>query len=79
MDVIPTDGRLVRGSHGLPAASPDDSPVFISTRQDLLSEPVIAPTAVRRLLLEHPSSPKRLSAFAPRKHVLSRSERRHCR
>ena len=53
MDVIPTDGRLVCGSHGLPAASPEDSPVLISTRRDLLREPVIAPTAVRQLLLDH--------------------------
>ena len=42
-----------RAPHGLPAASPDDSPVFISPRPDLLTEPVVAPTAVRRLLLEH--------------------------
>ncbi len=53
MDVIPTDGRLVRGSHGLPAASREDAPVFISTRPELLTESVIAPTSVRSLLLKH--------------------------
>jgi predicted AlkP superfamily pyrophosphatase or phosphodiesterase len=53
MDVIPTSGELVRGSHGLPATSPRDAPVFITSRADLLSEPEIAPTAVRQLLLQH--------------------------
>jgi predicted AlkP superfamily pyrophosphatase or phosphodiesterase len=53
MDVIPTSGELVRGSHGLPATSPRDAPVFISSRTDLLSEPEISPTAVRQLLLQH--------------------------
>ena len=53
MDVIPTNGQLVRGSHGLPAVSPNDAPVFISTRTDLVDEPVIAPTSVRQLLMRH--------------------------
>lgn len=53
LDVIPTDGQLVRGSHGLPAATPADAPVFITTRPDLVTEPVIAPTAVRQLLIDH--------------------------
>lgn len=53
MDVISTDSQLVRGSHGLPAASPEDAPVFVSTRPDLVAEPVISPTAVRTLLLKH--------------------------
>lgn len=53
MDVIPTNGQLIRGSHGLPAASPQDAPVFISPRSDLMAEPEIAPTAVRQLLMKH--------------------------
>jgi len=53
MDVIPTNGLAVRGSHGLAAASPEDAPVFISTRSDLITESAISPTSVRQLLLQH--------------------------
>ncbi|MFN5706862.1 MAG: alkaline phosphatase family protein [Planctomycetota bacterium] len=53
MDVIPTSAELVRGSHGLPAASPAESPVFITTRGDLVEGPEIAPTGIRQLLLNH--------------------------
>lgn len=53
MDVIPTDGQLVRGSHGLPATDPDDSPLFLTPRHKLLASDSIAPTAVRQLLLDH--------------------------
>jgi predicted AlkP superfamily pyrophosphatase or phosphodiesterase len=31
MDVIPLDPTLVRGSHGLPAANPNDQPLFIGS------------------------------------------------
>jgi hypothetical protein len=53
MDVIPANGQLVHGSHGLPAGSPQDAPVFISPRSDLMAESEIAPTAVRQLLINH--------------------------
>ena len=53
MNLIPTDGELVRGSHGLPAASAEESPLFLSTRTDLFSDDILAPTAIRQLLLEH--------------------------
>ena len=53
MDVIPTHGDLVRGSHGLPAASPDESPVFITSRTDLVRDAELSPVAIRSLLLEH--------------------------
>jgi predicted AlkP superfamily pyrophosphatase or phosphodiesterase len=53
MDVIPTSGELVRGSHGLPAGSREESPVFITTRGDLVEGSEIAPTAIRQLLLNH--------------------------
>lgn len=53
MDVIPTDGQLVRGSHGLPAASRDESPLLISSQPELVPDAELAPTAVRDLLLSH--------------------------
>jgi predicted AlkP superfamily pyrophosphatase or phosphodiesterase len=53
MDVVPTSGELVRGSHGLPAGSHEESPVFITTRDDLVGGSEIAPTAIRQLLLNH--------------------------
>jgi predicted AlkP superfamily pyrophosphatase or phosphodiesterase len=53
MDVIPTDGELVRGSHGLAASSPEESPLVISSRTDLLDADVLAPTSVRQLMLDH--------------------------
>lgn len=53
MDVIPIHGELVRGSHGLAAASSAEAPVFISARTDLVREPQISPVAIRSLLLQH--------------------------
>jgi len=53
MDVIPTDASLVRGSHGLPPASPDEGPIVMTRQNGLLSTPSIAPTAVFDLILAH--------------------------
>ncbi|MFM9114600.1 MAG: alkaline phosphatase family protein [Planctomycetota bacterium] len=53
MDVIPIHGELVRGSHGLAAASSAEAPVFISSRTDLVREPQSSPVAIRSLLLQH--------------------------
>jgi predicted AlkP superfamily pyrophosphatase or phosphodiesterase len=50
-DVVPLDATLVRGSHGLPAASLDDKPVLIA---DSSSPPGVGPLALtefHRLLL----------------------------
>jgi hypothetical protein len=33
MDVIPLDATLVRGSHGLPAASPETGPLIVGPGQ----------------------------------------------
>jgi hypothetical protein len=49
MDVVPRDGSIVRGSHGLPAADPSDRPILIGHgRSPGLSVPM---TDVRDLLL----------------------------
>lgn len=53
MDVIPTDGELVLGSHGLAASTPEESPLVISSRTDLLDDDVLPPTSVRQLMLDH--------------------------
>jgi predicted AlkP superfamily pyrophosphatase or phosphodiesterase len=59
MDVVPTSGELVRGSHGLPAASPLHAPVFISPRHDLVTGQLLQPVAIRQLLLEHLFTPSK--------------------
>lgn len=49
-DVVPLDARLVRGSHGLPAASTDDRPLLIGDGP-APSDSTIPMTAVRDLVL----------------------------
>jgi predicted AlkP superfamily pyrophosphatase or phosphodiesterase len=54
MDVIPLDATLVKGSHGRPGlAGDDDGPVFLSTRRDVIAQPVFDSTDVCSLLLTH--------------------------
>lgn len=53
-DVIPLDGSLVRGSHGLPASDPLDQPLLIVDDAALLRQPhdsALPMTAVRNLIL----------------------------
>jgi predicted AlkP superfamily pyrophosphatase or phosphodiesterase len=49
---------LVRGSHGRPAASLDDGPVFMSSEKDAVAGPIDA-TAVRDQILAHLFQPQR--------------------
>ena len=53
MDVISLDATLVRGSHGRPTDRPEDGPLFITSRPDLLGAGPVAATDVKALLLEH--------------------------
>ena len=53
MDVIPLDASLVRGSHGRPAATPEDGPVFITSEPGLLDRSSVDATDVFGLLLRH--------------------------
>ena len=56
MEVIPLDAGLVKGSHGRPPATPDEGPVVISHRRDLLGATPgesVAPAAVFDLILRH--------------------------
>ncbi len=52
MDVIPLDATLVRGSHGLPADSPDDRPLMIGDGP-APSESDLPMTAVHDLVLNY--------------------------
>jgi predicted AlkP superfamily pyrophosphatase or phosphodiesterase len=53
MDVIPLDASLVKGSHGRPAASSEDGPLFISSEPEILDRSSIESTDVFGLLLKH--------------------------
>ena len=54
LDVISLkDTQLVKGSHGRPTDDPDDGPIVISSRADLLPEGPVAATAFKQLVLDH--------------------------
>ena len=53
MDVISLDATLVKGSHGRPTDRPEDGPLFITSRPDLLHEGPVAATDVKALMLDH--------------------------
>jgi len=52
MDVIPLDASLVRGSHGRITDRPEDGPLLIASRADLLTRKTVAATDVKPLLLD---------------------------
>jgi len=56
MDVIPLDASLVKGSHGRRPADPQEWPVLISSRADVLDAPQYSATEVCGLLQRHFSS-----------------------
>ncbi|MBW4663209.1 MAG: alkaline phosphatase family protein [Chroococcus sp. CMT-3BRIN-NPC107] len=53
MDVIPMDATLVRGSHGAINVSPQEEPIFITQKTNLLKVNTIAATDVCNLILQH--------------------------
>lgn len=53
MDVISLDANLVRGSHGRLTDRPEDGPLLLTTRPDLLGSGPVAATDVKDLLLAH--------------------------
>ena len=54
MDVISLkDTRLVKGSHGRLTDDPDDGPLVISSRPELLPEGHVAATGFKQLVLDH--------------------------
>ncbi len=53
MDVIPLNANLVKGSHGLLPQSPEEGPLLLTQRSDLLSGRSIPPTQICNLILKH--------------------------
>jgi predicted AlkP superfamily pyrophosphatase or phosphodiesterase len=53
MDVVPLDASLVKGSHGCKPDSEQEWPLFITSRSDLISKPIVESTAVFELLRKH--------------------------
>jgi len=53
MNLIPLDATLVKGSHGLAAATPDEGPLLISSEKNLVSADPIPATGVYNLILRH--------------------------
>jgi hypothetical protein len=51
MDVIPLDASLVKGSHGRLTDHPDDGPLIISDRAEILGGKKISAVDVKALLL----------------------------
>jgi len=49
LDVIPLDASIVKGSHGLPAADPQDGPLFLG---DGAESGVMPMTELRERVLE---------------------------
>ena len=52
LDVVPTDGSLVRGSHGRAPSSPEKGAVLVASDRRLERGERLAPTAVKQLLLD---------------------------
>ncbi|WDT80217.1 MAG: hypothetical protein MPW14_24520 [Candidatus Manganitrophus sp.] len=53
LDVIPLDASLVKGSHGRPTDSPDEGPLFITQRPNLVESDSLRATGVWDLILSH--------------------------
>ena len=53
LDVIPLDTRLVKGSHGRLADDPQEGPLVISSRPNLMPAGEVPATAFKALLLRH--------------------------
>lgn len=53
MDVISLDASLIKGSHGRPTDHPDEGPLFITTKPELLEDGAVSVTNIKNLLLDH--------------------------
>ena len=56
MELTPTDATLVKGSHGLAAASSEDGPVLMTNARDLVDGGAVGATDVCRVILDHLAS-----------------------
>ena len=53
LDVIPLDATLVKGSHGRPAAKPEDGAMLMSDNRDLIPGDTMEATDVFNVILRH--------------------------
>lgn len=53
VEVVPLDGKYVKGSHGVPTASPEDGPVIISKHAGVIQNETIDATDVFDVILAH--------------------------
>ncbi len=53
LDVIPLDAALVKGSHGRATDSPEEGPLFITQRPELVKKHPLQATDICGLLLQH--------------------------
>lgn len=53
LDVIPLDATLVKGSHGAQPKNPEDYPVIISQRPQLIANPLVEAVDVYHILKRH--------------------------
>jgi predicted AlkP superfamily pyrophosphatase or phosphodiesterase len=69
MDVISLDAGLVKGSHGRPTDRPEDGPLVISSRPELLGDGPVHATDVKALLLDHVFGASAATRPAARRHA----------
>ena len=53
MDVIPLDATLVKGSHGVRSADPNNAPLIISERRELLPQTQLEAVDVYHAIKRH--------------------------
>jgi predicted AlkP superfamily pyrophosphatase or phosphodiesterase len=53
MDLIPTNGKGVKGSHGRIESSPGNNPLIASKQSDFIPDSTIPPTSIQHIILQH--------------------------
>lgn len=53
VEVVPLDGKYVKGSHGVPTASREDGPIILTKKSELLPDGTIDATNVFDVILSH--------------------------
>ena len=53
MDIIPLKPELIKGSHGRPPENPDEMPIILSSRTELIPNENIQATDLKDILMAH--------------------------
>lgn len=53
MDVVPTEGSMVKGSHGRIPSDSNEGPLLVSNRQDMVPGSSLKPTEVHDIIMAH--------------------------